>query len=51
MKGGEKLEKFAGLGFKNIIIVWLLIMVLTVIAKVVLTKHPVKGVSEFVQTV
>jgi len=43
--------KFAGLGLKNILILWLLIMILTVIAKVVLTKHPVAGLSEVVQAV
>ena len=45
------MDKFAGVGLKNVLIIWLLIMVLTVIAKVVLTKRPVKGLSEFVQTV
>ncbi|MGG1343880.1 hypothetical protein ABE244_25650 [Bacillus toyonensis] len=45
------MDKFAGVGLKNIIILWLFTMILTVIAKVVLTKHPVPGLSEVVQTV
>jgi hypothetical protein len=43
--------KFAGIGLKNILVIWLLIIVLTVMAKVVFTKHHVPGVSEVVQAV
>ncbi|MCU5087561.1 hypothetical protein OCA23_30330 [Bacillus cereus] len=43
--------KFAGIGLKNLVILWLLLTILTVMAKVVLTKHPVPGLSEVVQAV
>lgn len=42
---------FLGLGLKNIFGLFLLFMVLIVVMKVVLTKHPVPGVSEVVQAV
>lgn len=42
--------KFAGIGLKNIIVLWLVLMILTVMAKVILAKHPVQGLSEFVHT-
>lgn len=43
--------KFAGIGLKNILVIWLIILVLTVMAKVVFTKYQVPGVSEVVQAV
>lgn len=43
--------KFAGLGLKNLVIVSLFVMMMIVVLKTVLTKHPVKGVSEIVQAV
>lgn len=45
------MDKFAGVGLKNILLIWLMVMVLTVMAKVVLTKYPVKGLSEVVHAV
>lgn len=41
--------KFAGIGLKNILVIWMIILILTVLAKVVFTKYPVPGVSEVVQ--
>lgn len=52
LKGGDNVEgKFAGVGLKNIIVLWLMFILLTVMAKAILTKHPVKGLSEVVQAV
>ncbi|EJL42507.1 hypothetical protein PMI08_03158 [Brevibacillus sp. CF112] len=42
-------DKFLGLGLKRIVGLWAVIILLTVIAKVVFTKHHVKGVSEIIQ--
>ncbi|MEB8702224.1 hypothetical protein P4H21_15810 [Bacillus cereus] len=44
-------SKFAGVGLKNIIVLWLMFVLLTVMAKAILTKHPVRGLSEVVQAV
>ncbi|WP_176542210.1 MULTISPECIES: hypothetical protein [Bacillus] len=44
-------SKFAGIGLKNILAIFFLFIVFIVIAKVILTKYPVKGLSEVVQTV
>ncbi|WP_179865938.1 hypothetical protein [Bacillus wiedmannii] len=43
--------KFAGIGMKNILAIWFLFIILTVMAKVILTKYPIKGISEVIQTV
>lgn len=43
--------KLAGLGLKNIVILWMIFVILTVLAKTVLTKHPIQGVTEIVQAV
>jgi len=43
--------KFAGVGLKNILVLWMLFVLLTVMAKAILTKHPVRGLSEVVQAV
>lgn len=44
-------KKLFGLGMVNLISVWLMCCLLTVMAKVIFTKYPVSGVSEFIQTV
>lgn len=51
LKGGDTLEKFAGVGLKNMIVIGLFTMIMIVVLKVVITKHPVKGVSEIVNAV
>jgi hypothetical protein len=43
--------KFAGVGMKNLIVLWLIIIMFTVMAKVIFTKYPVPGLSEVVQAV
>ncbi|MGE6604864.1 hypothetical protein ACQKEY_24610 [Lysinibacillus fusiformis] len=45
------MEKFAGVGLKNMIVIGLFTMIMIVVLKVVITKHPVKGVSEIVNAV
>lgn len=45
------MDKFLGLGLKNLIGVLLFVIIGIVVLKTVLTKHPVKGVSEVVQAV
>jgi len=42
---------FMGLGLKNLFGVALFTIFVIVLLKVVLTKHPIKGVSEVVQAV
>lgn len=42
------MEKFAGVGLTNIIIIWLICSLLTIIAKVIFTKYQIDGVSEVV---
>lgn len=50
MKGGGKVsDKFLGVGLVNVFGIFLMVTVLSVIAKVVLTKHPVSGISELIQ--
>ena len=44
-------DKLAGVGLQNIFILWILLMLMTVAAKVIVTKYPVKGLSEIVQAV
>ena len=43
--------KFGGVGLKNMVVIALFTMIIIVVMKTVLTKHPVKGVSEVVQAV
>lgn len=40
------MDKFAGVGLGNIFIIWLCTVLLGVMAKVILTKYPVTGLSE-----
>jgi hypothetical protein len=51
MKGGETMDKLAGVGLKNMIVIALFTMIFIVVSKTILTKHPVKGISEVVQAV
>lgn len=44
------MEKFAGVGLVNIIVIWLICSLLTVIAKVIFTKYEVGGLSDVVRT-
>ena len=47
----ESVEKFAGVGLLNLIAIWLMIMVLTVMAKVVVAKYPIAGISDIILAV
>ena len=42
------MEKFGGVGLKNIFLIWLCCMIFSLIAKVVVTKYHIEGVSEVV---
>ena len=44
------LDKFAGVGLVNIFIIWLCCVVLSLMAKVILVKYHVDGLSEIVLT-
>lgn len=44
-------NKFLGVGLKKAMGLWLFFVLMTVVAKVVLTKYPVAGLSEIVQSV
>lgn len=44
------MDKFAGVGLKNIVVIWLFVMILNVMAKVIITKYPVNGLKEFIYT-
>lgn len=44
------MDKFAGVGLKNIFLIWLVCIVFSVIAKIVVTKYPVTGLTEVVLT-
>lgn len=45
------MNKFAGLGLKNLVVVAMFTMLFIVVAKVVFTKYEVTGVSQVVQSV
>lgn len=45
------MNKLAGLGIKNLVLVSVFVIIFIVIMKTILTKHHVNGVSEFVQAV
>ena len=47
----DNLDKFAGIGLKNILIIWLICCIFTVMAKVIFIKHEVEGVSDFFRAV
>lgn len=52
VKGGEgEVNKFAGLGLKNLILVALFTMVFIVAVKTILVKHPISGVTEMAAAV
>jgi len=42
-------DKLAGVGLQNIFALWILLLLMTVAAKVIVTKYPVKGLSEIIQ--
>ena len=42
------MDKFAGVGLTNIFLIWLCCIVFSLMAKVILTKYHVDGLSEVV---
>ena len=42
------MDKFAGVGLKNIFLIWLVCMLFSLIAKVIVTKKPIEGLSQLV---
>lgn len=40
------MDKFAGVGFGNIVIIWMMCTVLSIIAKTLAAKYPVEGLSQ-----
>ncbi|NRQ87291.1 hypothetical protein HQK35_18995 [Bacillus velezensis] len=44
-------RKFAGVGLKNMIVISLFTMMVIVVTKVIVTKHPVNGVTQLVNAV
>jgi len=46
-----KMSKFLGVGLKQAIALCIFFWIMTVITKVGLTKYPVSGLSEFIQSV
>lgn len=42
------MDKFAGVGLKNIFLIWLVCIIFSLMAKVILTKYPVDGLSQIV---
>ncbi|KYC77732.1 hypothetical protein B4092_4707 [Bacillus licheniformis] len=45
------MQKFAGVGLKNMVVIAMFTMVFIVMAKVVLTKHEINGVTQLVNAV
>ncbi len=44
-------RKFAGVGLKNMIVIALFTMMVIVVTKVIVTKHPINGVTQLVNAV
>lgn len=42
-------EKLGGVGLQNIVVIWILVLLMTVAAKVIFTRYNVPGLSEIVQ--
>lgn len=45
------MNKLAGVGLKNLVVISLFTIIFIVMLKTILAKHPVKGVSEVVHAV
>ena len=42
-----ELDKFGGVGLKNIMLIWIVCCIFTLMAKVIFIKHDVEGISDF----
>jgi len=51
MKGGDELNKFAGVGLKNVLVIGLLTIILIIVLKTIFTKYPVEGVTDVVHAI
>jgi hypothetical protein len=49
--GGETMNKFGGVGLKNMFVISLFTMIMIVMLKVITVKHPIKGVTDFVNAI
>lgn len=49
--GGGSVDKFGGVGLKNMIVISIFTMIMIVVLKVITIKHPVKGVTDFVNAI
>lgn len=45
------MNRLGGVGLKNLIVILIFVIIGIVVLKTVLTKHPVKGVTEIIQNV
>lgn len=45
------MDRFLGMGLKNAFALWVFVVIMTVLAKVVLNKYPVPGVTDVVNAV
>lgn len=51
LRGGDTVDKFAGLGLKNLIVVSLFTMLMIIVIKTIAIKHPVPGLTEAVAAI
>lgn len=47
----DTIKKFAGVGLKNVVVIGMLTIIMIVVLKVIMSKHPVKGISEVINAV
>lgn len=45
------MNKFLGMGLSQILALWLMLAVITLIVKVIANKYPTKGITEIVNTI
>lgn len=51
MLGGAAVERFAGVGLRNVIMIALMTMLLIVMFKVIFNKYEINGVSQMVNAI
>ena len=40
------MDKFAGVGLKNVFLIWIICMIFSLMFKVIMVKYPVDGLTE-----
>lgn len=40
------MDKFAGVGLKNVFLIWILCMIFSLMFKVIMVKYPIEGLKE-----